>query len=207
MRTLTLDLSGSSSIPAELAFSLSRMVFDPMPLLLDLVRILSYHRGSSLHALLHKILLPHLNPIRCEYSTKSRQKDQSCWTTLDGAPILDSWDRIQTVSFEGTLPYLETRSDGDLLAAIPPPSLSRRRVIRLHLSTLLYTNRPDPLSLLKLFIKDHLVDRTGSNVMQDGSVVLVVESERERVEVEAAVGELKESRRLMFVTEMKVGRG
>jgi len=43
--------------------------------------------------------------------------------------------------------------------------------------------------------------------MQDGSVVLVVESERERVEVEEAVGKLEERRRSMFVTELKDIRG
>lgn len=136
-----------------------------------------------------------------------RKKEQSCWTNLDRAPIISTWDRLESVSFEGILPYLDTNNGVDLLAALPPPSLSRRRIVRLHLSSLLYTNRPDPLSLVTLLIQEYFVDRTGSNAMQDGSIVLVVQSEREKVEVDEAVGKLEERRRSMFFTEMKEGTG
>jgi len=155
-------------------------------------------------------LLPHLHPSWLEYATTTRKMAHSCWTNSDGAPVLSSWDRLQSISFEGILPYLDanTNSGGvDLLAALPPSYLSRRRVVRLHLSTLLHTSGPDSVSLLNLKGQDYFVDRTGSNVMQDGSVVLVVESERERVEVEEAVGKLEERRRSMFVTELKDIRG
>lgn len=207
-KTLILDLGSSSFESSSLHISSSRTISHNGSLPLDLFRVVSYHRGSFFHALIHSTLLPHLNPLRLEYATRSRKQAQSCWTNLDRAPVLSSWNRLQSISFEGILPYLDANSGGvDLLAALPPPSLSRRRIVRLHLSTLLYTNRPDPLSLLTLLIQDYFVDRTGLSAMQDGSVILVVQSERERFEVDEALGLLEERRRALFAIELKDAEG
>ena len=89
------------------------------------------------------------------------------------------------------------------LGCLPTPNVERRRTIHLHLASLFTSQRPNAPSFLE-FISNHGATLYGLNHLQEGSVVLVVDSEKDRKEAEAAVLLVSPKWRPVFSVELKV---
>lgn len=89
------------------------------------------------------------------------------------------------------------------MAYLPRPSLEVRRVVQLHLHTLLYG--PDFLDVGSFTkkVKKTAILALGLKSMQEGSVVLVVRSKKERREVRKVVEEMEEGWKGKFVVELE----
>jgi len=81
--------------------------------------------------------------------------------------------------------------------------MDRRRVLRLHLFTLLDQTHNNASQFLAL-AQQYLVTPLGLGLMQDGSIVWVVGSEGKKKEVEEAVGLLPERKRGFFAVDLEV---
>ncbi|KAL7411378.1 hypothetical protein BDY24DRAFT_417171 [Mrakia frigida] len=147
---------------------------------------------------LDRHLLPLLNPVRCHWNILRRPFKGTRWVTI-GRSSLAGWTRLEQVDLKGGLPWSEPR-EGLRLAALPPPSLARRRVVRLHVASLFCLASPDLRCAL-----DDIAGRDilyGLDTMQAGSLVLVVGSEEEKRETEEVVrtfGEIEPWRRVFAV--------
>lgn len=84
--------------------------------------------------------------------------------------------------------------------ASPQTTTTRRRTLRIHLSTLFEHIRPQDLVLFWRREPDRLVVGFGS--AEKGSIVLLVRSEEERVETVSVVEQLEEEKRSLFVVEL-----
>ena len=85
-------------------------------------------------------------------------------------------------------------------AGLPPPSLPFRRTLRLHISTLYGFRWTSAASYLKAVGSTSYIFHTLAP--QFKSVVLVVRSEEERREVEAAIQDVEEKYRPLFEVEL-----
>ncbi|KAL7413506.1 hypothetical protein BDY24DRAFT_388768 [Mrakia frigida] len=133
--------------------------------------------------LLYSSLFGNLNPKRCSFQVVNRPFYGHHWLEIrDGSSLL-GWSRIQKMDIIGVV--LFTRSPTSLLAGVPPSSSGQAQVVRLYVSTLLSWNCADPTSLVDEIGNYSFFD--GLEFMQDRSFVLVVRSEEEKTEVEAAV--------------------
>lgn len=110
------------------------------------------------------------------------------------------WTRLQVLGFRGGISYQS--SPGDELAGVAA-SLLRRPTIRLHPKTLLCDARPRVSSFVEYLGELHLSRVLPLEEMQEGSMVLVVETEEERKEAEAAVEELEQRWRSKYVVHLK----
>jgi len=113
-------------------------------------------------------------------------------------PTLIGFTRIEVVVLKGAVP-LEV--GGSYLASLPPPSLGVRRTVRLHVSTLLSARSLSPVRFIEHIQEWAYVLNVGN--MQDGSVVLVVQTEKERRQAVEAVGKLGDSLRSKLTVEVE----
>ncbi|KAL7413684.1 hypothetical protein BDY24DRAFT_415264 [Mrakia frigida] len=185
IRTLAIDFSSLSPVPNSLSISSSRLD-DERPIPLDYLEITLDYSKTGILSLLCARLFPRLDPERCSYEIVGRALRQNRWAEMnhqDTTQLL-GWSRIQTVDIIGVFPFtvFNTR---DHLVGLPSPFPAQRRVVRLHVASLLSLAYPDI---------DALVGNIGSHSrfwgldgMQDRSVVLVVRTEEEKREAEAAV--------------------
>ncbi|KAL7413666.1 hypothetical protein BDY24DRAFT_389216 [Mrakia frigida] len=205
IQTLTLEFS---SVPAPKAISISSSrLDDERPIPLDYLGIsLDYSKTESLPPL-YSSLFPKLNPNRCSYQVAGRPFTSVRWVDLDGQSnsLLLGWTRIRSLDIVGVFPFMFF-NNYDHLAGLPSPSPDHRRVLRLHVTSLRYRslNLPDIKPLLD-DVGDHS-DVFELDGMQDESVVLVVKSEEEKGEVEAAVRASQKLARWrhVFVVELEI---
>lgn len=73
------------------------------------------------------------------------------------------------------------------MAALPPPSLDRRRTIRIHVRSFLSKKYPNASKFLKRFPVESPYGIFSAEEMQTGSIIFVVRTEEERKEVEVAI--------------------
>jgi len=133
---------------------------------------------------------------------KERKAEETAWYD-DGAGIpLIEWSRLEGVEFKGMMTRRWSRGES-FLGCLPTPKVERRRTIHLHLASLLTAQRPDAPSFLD-FVSNHGAQLYGLHHLQEGSVVLVVESEKDRREAEAAVMAVEPRWRSVFSVEMKL---
>lgn len=150
---------------------------------------------------LRSALFPRLNPAQVEYSVV-RTRHESAWFYLSYCSGVTQWTRTDVLVIAGSLLASEGREGGRelTLGVLPRPSLPYHRTLRLHLSTLYDGRCVDAVAFLKLAEKPScLFHRL---VPELKSVVLVVRSEEERKEVEAAIKEVGEKFRSLFVVEL-----
>ena len=175
----------------------------PIPIPLDLLLLSSRFDGTHRLLRLHSVLLPHFDPLRVEYDTRGRSFDASPVYSLSGLPLLSTFHRLTTLDFKELLPVIcnfSTSPSIHYLADLPTLSFARLRTVRLHLATLLSLESPDTTSLVQNLSK---MAAFRFELMQEGSTVLVVRTEEERMEAEEAVGNLDEGKRSKFAVELE----
>ncbi|KAL7412230.1 hypothetical protein BDY24DRAFT_442548 [Mrakia frigida] len=205
MRTLDLDFTYMIPLAAvKLVFDLSssRLVdSEPIPLDSIYITCTEFHSQTIIPPL-YSSLLPRLNPIRLSIETFTRFDFSIAWIDVR-SPRLEGWTRLQVLQLRSCLPFSWTRiGTRDHLGALPPLSLDRHRTLRLHVTTFLDFSWPHPSSLLNM-----LMDRNraiGLDLMQKGSIVLVVDCEKQKEEAEEGLRVvMKEKWRDLFVIEME----
>lgn len=170
----------------------------PGPLPIQSLRV-AFHqsRNCGLLGYLRLTLFPRVNPFRVEYAV-ARGADQPAWIPFCGAPLIAEWTRTEVLEFSGSF-VVFLASYTHSLAGLPPRSLPRR-VLRLHLATLCFEAEGADKFLESLDI----LREPPSPINQFETVVLVVRSEQERREVEAAVEQVEERFRSIFLVELEI---
>jgi hypothetical protein len=194
IRTLSLGINSPS--PPALALSLGRSPSsDPLPL--DCLHITYHDFAGDILDTLHSDLLPLLNPVRLGYEASGAQTN--LWADLEAGAILTGWTRLEVIELKGFIPVLPDPGEqhlGSFLAAQPSPCLDRRRTVRLDVVSLLNPVYPTVRKLLA-HLEDQL-DIFPWELLQHGSVALVVRSEAEKKTTEAAMRKVGEEARRVF---------
>ncbi|KAL7413252.1 hypothetical protein BDY24DRAFT_389447 [Mrakia frigida] len=195
-QTLVLDFTSLLSPPPSPSnLSFDRILkTDPLPL--NLLSITSRFDQHPYLDPIYSSLLPRLNPTRFNFTVSERPFTASSWLGL-GVPPLLSWNRIQILEFKGVIPF----SFHGGIGGLPSPSLGRRRVVRLHVSTLFFQRHEDVDLLLRALFRNGIV--VGLEFMQDASIMLLVRSEKERRGTEVAIERLEKTKRLFSVVEFE----
>ena len=121
--------------------------------------------------------------------------DHQAWYN-DGAPhALVGWD-TEVVELKGLLIEMWDGRQWTLVCLPPPSSVGQPRTIRLHPFTLFCPQRPDVLSFLEYVLASKAI--FALDVLQSGSLELVVASREEEEETKEAVSLVEKERRLLF---------
>ncbi|KAL7413566.1 hypothetical protein BDY24DRAFT_388937 [Mrakia frigida] len=205
IHTLIIDFTSLSSrrrVPNSLSLSSSRLD-DQRPLLLEHLEVSSDYSKVEVLRLLYSSLFPRLNPTRCSYKIVGRALPQAHWVHLShNYPTqLLGWTQIQTLDLSGVFPRVFLNGQ-DHLAGLPPPFPDHRRVLRLRVASLLSSSTGSE-SIMDIIGRNPVF--FGLEEMQDGSIVLVVKSEEEKREAEAAVqtSQRIERWRHVFIVELE----
>lgn len=152
--------------------------------------------------MLHDFLLPELNPKRVAYRIANRPRS-SALLLLNRISLLDGWKRLEEIELEGAIPYDAFAPEAGLgyMGQFPPPVRERRRTVRLRVATLMTHWGSSSRSLVRLVA--HRGTLCMLEQMQKGSMVLVVESEEERKDVEEALLEVEADLQEKFVMELQ----
>ncbi|KAL7410755.1 hypothetical protein BDY24DRAFT_417611 [Mrakia frigida] len=153
--------------------------------------------------LYHLVLLPLLDPLRLEYN--DYQGDGTDFVFRLYATPLHHFTRLEEVVFRGVIPFhYQNNPDARLIAALPLPTLDRRRTLRIIVASLLSRNFRTPTSVVRRIPTNWPYGTFSTDPMQDGSIIFVVRTKEEKEEVEAAlVKEMEEEWRSRFAVEIE----
>ncbi|KAL7409988.1 Pex12 amino terminal region-domain-containing protein [Mrakia frigida] len=102
IRRLTLDFSIIPHIPKLLNLSFTRLLPNTDPLVLQSLTLSYQYLQRDVLRPLHRVLLPHLNPLRVSYDVRNRPSEDQAWYN-DGAPhALGGWN-TEVVELKGLL--------------------------------------------------------------------------------------------------------
>ncbi|KAL7413561.1 hypothetical protein BDY24DRAFT_58583 [Mrakia frigida] len=204
IQTLIVDFTSlSSPVPNSLSISFSRLD-DQRPLPLEHLEVsLDYSKVEEVLWLLYYSLFPRLDPTRCSYKIVGRALPQTPWVNLSRNHTTQplGWTQIQTLDLSGVFPCVFNGHRH--LAGLPPPFPDHRRVLRLRVASLLWSLYTNSEAIMVLIARNPVF--FGLEEMQNGSIVLVVKSEEEKREAEAAVrtSEIIERWRNVFAIELE----
>ncbi|KAL7413535.1 hypothetical protein BDY24DRAFT_57531 [Mrakia frigida] len=204
IHTLIIDFTSlSSRVPNSLSLSSSRLD-DEQPLPLEHLEVSSDYSKVEVLQLLYSSLFRRLDPTRCSYKIVGRALSKARWVGLSRNYMTQplGWTRIQTLDLSGILPCVSLNGHRHL-AGLPSPFPDHRQVLRLHVASLLFTVCRDAKEFVDL-VGEH-PDLYNFGERQARSVVLVVKSEEEKRDVEAAVEESPEIEgwRHVFAVELE----
>jgi len=111
-------------------------------------------------------------------------------------PVIVEWDRTELVDLKGVVPSSRSRGDNHVVG-LPLPVVEVRRVVRLHLNSLL-GDQIRTLSTLATAVGTTIFWILCGNGMQEKTIVLVVASEEEKSQVQKVVANFNGIRRQKF---------
>jgi len=205
IRTLVVNFASLLDVPDSLAISTSRLG-GADSLLLDLleVRYQDLFDAQDSFTILYRSLFRHLDPVRCTYRAVDLEDRSEPWFFIGGSEVL-GWLRIQQIDIFGLIIFT---AEGDFnlsqVAGLPPPSLAQRRVIRLHMASLLNAFWLDFNRILNSISEN--IHEFCVHATQPGSLVLVAHSEEEKQELEQLIGAKQELARWrsVFAVELEI---
>jgi len=171
------------------------IIVEPIPL--SLRKITGSYENDLVFDRLHTFLLPHLNPLQFEYIVHDLPHNASpeFWMSQDLSTL--PFLRLKVLKLRGFVPFM----NGQHLVGLPSPTRDRRRIVRLHLPSLLYDQYPDVASLVETLSQWEEV--FGLEDMQKGSMVMVIQTEKEKREVTTSLGQVKKRWRSLFQVELE----
>lgn len=187
IKTLTLDFTHTfipNPIPSERQLSFSSR-FGPSPLLLNQLQVIYNPPLSNSPSIPIPIeILRNFNPLRCEFKALCGRSVDAWRPTVS----LDScWTRLESLCLVGTIPFAWSEGGGIRIAGLPASAIARLKELRFDFPSWFFEegirDSSSPLiSLLEAEAAEYGLDK-----MVDGALLLVVESEQVRREIEAKV--------------------